>query len=66
MDECEGLEAKVRRLREAIEALEWVTIQATICPWCGSAQPGGHKATCQRQAALSETADISGMEESRR
>ena len=59
--ENEQLEAQVARLREALEALEWVRVTyrdevATLCPWCDGVQElDGHKEDCKRQAALSQS-----------
>jgi len=56
-DRAEKAEAEVARLREAIEKLEWVGIHVTVCPWCGATSMGKHQEDCQRQAALSDTAE---------
>ena len=50
-------QADAARLREAIEKLEWVGIHVTVCPWCGATSMGKHQEDCQRQAALSDTAE---------
>lgn len=50
--------AELGRLREALEAVEWVGDgYADRCPWCGGhdipdSPLGGHRADCPRQAAL--------------
>lgn len=46
---AEKAEADARRLRSAIEKVEWVE---HICPWCQWCDEG-HKPDCARQAALS-------------
>ena len=50
------LRAENDRLREALEAVEWVNDGGTECwidcPWCGGWVSKGHASNCQRQAAL--------------
>ena len=50
-----------RQMREALEAVEWVSEPSTgaaaeyaFCPWCGNYHDDGHRFDCQRQAALGE------------
>jgi hypothetical protein len=62
--ELQDAQAKIKRLREALEAVEWVTDNVdrqphetgSYCPWCIGSHPGytdnDHKPDCQRQAAL--------------
>lgn len=50
------------RLREALEAVEWIGAQGMkCCPWCHSWKMDGHKPDCARQLALNprgEGADV--------
>ena len=51
------LKAKVERLREALNHVEWThppypAVCVPFCPWCGTAEADGHRADCMRQAAL--------------
>lgn len=52
----EALETENRKLRAALEAVEWVArgtrVSHRICPWCNSFMHQAHKPDCQRQAAL--------------
>lgn len=52
-DELVAAEAGLKRLREALEAVEWFKHDndALSCPWCRS-WPPEHRPDCQRQAAL--------------
>ena len=64
--EQERNSAEVARLREALEMVEWVGVADgyvphNVCPWCDGTDYDGHLEGCDRQAALSDTAD--GMED---
>jgi len=67
-EENEELRAEVARLREALEAVEWVEgayagsmtgykYFGEQCPWCGQRSAHGHRSDCLREAALSTTDD---------
>ena len=50
-------DARIARLRAALEAVEWVLISdygdiEYRCPWCEMSKYSGHADDCQRQAAL--------------
>jgi hypothetical protein len=53
-----ALLAEVERLREALEAVEWMFNDtgdfegSDFCPWCNGCEKFGHMPNCQRQLAL--------------
>ena len=50
--EKEELEEEVKRLREALEKVEWTNdLYWTRCLWCYGSYPN-HKSDCKRQEAL--------------
>ena len=58
-DKIEALEFENAKLREALEAVEWVKHKDkwhnvySACAWCGSSEiDGKHGVVCKRQLAL--------------